>query len=102
MSVFTSLLFIIHIKLATCIHRVDVLVVIAWGLCTFIPYYAYIAITDTWVHWDHSHFTFEFLYSTPLFYFTNFLTISICYLANLAITFSTHEWGGDPRDLLYR
>lgn len=67
---------------------------------TYVFYYLYIYITDSWYLSIQSSFTFITLYNIPIFYITVFLCVSICFVIDFLIESINRVFMKDASDLL--
>ena len=101
-SIYNCLMWLVHLKLAFFVKRVDIWVIICWVAFNFGPYYLYIWATDNVVLLDTTHFTFAYVHSTPLVMLVQLLVIGTSYLLNLGIMTFKLYYLKDPRHLARR
>lgn len=102
MTIFTSLLFVVHNKLMVHQKFFDFMVWISYIVCSYGLYYLYSYVSDDWYTFVRQHFTFFKLYQSPQFYAVVILSVSICFLLDFLMECINQFLLTDPRDLLRR
>lgn len=99
-TIFTSLMFVVHNKLMIHQKKYDWLVLFMNAIASFGFYFFYLWWTDSMYTIVRQHFTFMMLFTSPVFYFTVGLCSSICFLIDFLLESYSQIMLTDARDLI--
>lgn len=100
LCMFTSLLFVVTIKLLINHQYVDLISAIAYFLSAFAAYFLYLWYVDDKPDLAAHHFTFNLSLTSPIYYFNFFLSTALCFVIDLVLLSISKFVYTDTRDVV--